>query len=78
MQSKMLTCEASWPEACDEWLENQPRRGGCWLVAALGHEDSFWRGYYSPSTNLDLSEWVVMYRQFIESGLIVKSEPASD
>jgi hypothetical protein len=47
-------------------------------VAALGHEDSFWRGYYSPSTNLDLSEWVVMYRQFIESGLIVKSEPASD
>jgi hypothetical protein len=31
-----------------------------------------------PSTNLDRSEWEVMYRQFVESGLIAKPEPASN
>jgi hypothetical protein len=41
-------------------------------------KNSFRRGYYSPSTNLDWSEWEVMYRQFVESGLIVKWESASD
>jgi hypothetical protein len=41
-------------------------------------EASFCRGYYSPSTNLDRSEWEVMYLQFIESGLVVKSELVSD
>jgi hypothetical protein len=41
-------------------------------------EASFCQGYYSPSTNLDRSEWEVMYLQFIESGLVVKSELVSD
>jgi hypothetical protein len=33
----------------------------------------FIEGYYSPSTNLDPSEWEVMYHQFV-----VKPKPASD
>jgi hypothetical protein len=41
-------------------------------------EASFRRGYYSPSTNLDGSEWEVMYCQFVESGLVVKPEPFCD
>jgi hypothetical protein len=35
-------------------------------------EASFRQGYYSPPTNLERSEWEVMYRQFVESSLIVK------
>jgi hypothetical protein len=31
-----------------------------------------------PSTNLDHSEWELMYHQFVESSLVVKPEPDSD
>jgi hypothetical protein len=48
------------------------------FVAPTDVESSFCWGYYSPSTNLDHSEWEVMYRQFVDSGLVVKPEPPSD
>jgi hypothetical protein len=41
-------------------------------------ESSFHRGYYSPLTTLDRLEWEVMYREFMASSLVVKSEPHSD
>jgi hypothetical protein len=47
-------------------------------VAPADVESSFCPGYYSPSTNLDCSEWDVMYHQFVDSGLVVKPEPPSD
>jgi hypothetical protein len=39
---------------------------------------SFHRGCYSHSTSFDREEWKIMFREFVASGLIVKSEPDSD
>jgi len=38
---------------------------------------SFCHGVYCSSTGLDEKEWEIMYREFVASGLVVKSEPDS-
>jgi hypothetical protein len=36
---------------------------------------SFREGHYSPSIGLERKEWEILFREFVASGVVVKSEP---
>jgi hypothetical protein len=40
-------------------------------------QSSFLEGRYTPSTGMDISEWQVIFEQFVDMGIIIKSEVES-